>query len=191
MAVLGTYCPNGVLSLRGGMEAGAAGTWAATMGWQSALPAGQVRLLFINRMLWRRFAVWRLDEFSSHVGVGAEWRGWRVHLGVAERMVTPTGIDWLNESTTYVFEPFNLMYELCYRLLLGSDGRWMLVLRVADFDDFVTDRAYQPLFSASAVWRLAPGIELAARGLLHPTGMLSMSANYYEAAFNLGMKWLW
>lgn len=191
MAALGNYKYDSTLALSAGVELNTSAATAATLGWQAGMRLGECRLLLVNRCLWRRFAAWKINEFSGHVGAGVEWSGWRCQLGLATRMITPTGVDWLNESTDWIVEPFNLMYELLYRFRLDSAGRWRAELRAADFDDFVTDRAYQPLFSCQAAWCITDKTELSARALLHPTGMMSLSANYYEAMFNLGVKMLW
>lgn len=180
-AVLLERHPSSGISYHVGATGCSAGEWAAAAGVGIAVPCGNIEVRIDYRALWRRFAQWNIDELSGGALVGLQWRGWRLMLGLADRMVAPAGVDWLGESMDWVAEPLNLMYELCYSFALGN-GPWRGEVRLADYDDFVTDRAYQPIVSLRCARRLADRGEVYLRCLLHPTGMLSLSANYYETA---------
>ncbi|MBP5341893.1 MAG: hypothetical protein J6Y52_06010 [Bacteroidales bacterium] len=190
MAVMTDYRPNETLNLTAGLETFRSNGYAATTAWQCQLPVFDGRFFVYNRYLYRLFARWNTNEFSSHVALGYENDHWRVSLGMANRFMSPFRPYDLTGSTDYVFEPFNLMYEVQLRFGLDRAERWHMALRMADFDDFVTDRAYQPLFSVVAARETGP-VEVYGRLVCYPTGMLSLSANYYQLFFNLGVRKQW
>lgn len=190
MAVMTDYQPNETLKLTAGLETFRSNGYAATTGWQCRLPMCGGRFFVYNRYLYRLFARWNTNEFSSHVALGYEDGHWRATLGLANRFMSPFRPYDQTGSTDYVFEPFNLMYEVQVRFGLDRGGRWQMVLRMADFDDFVTDRAYQPLFSVAAGRQAGP-LEVYGRMVCYPTGMFSLSANYYQLFFNIGVKKQW
>ncbi len=191
LAATGQWQSNETLRLTAGVEAFRSRGYAATASWQAQLPWPSKRFFVYNRYLYRLFARWNTNEYSAHTALGYESGHWRVTLGLANRFMSPFHPYDRTGSTEYVFEPFNLMYEVQYRFALDAGKRWEVVLRMADFDDFVTDRAYQPLFSAAAGHRFGHGLTAYARAVCYPTGMLSLSANYYELFLNLGIQKQW
>lgn len=191
VGALGCYRPDSAVAVRFGVQCGTGAVMAYTADWTAAMRLGSVKLQLVSKGLWRRFAGWHIDEFSGLAAIGIGWRGWDVHVGLASRMMADSRTAWLDERTDWLSEPFNLMYELRYKAWFGTRRRWLGELAVANYDDFVIDRAYQPLFSCSAGWLVSEKVELAARAVLHPTGMLSLSANYYEAWFNIQMILKW
>lgn len=191
LAATGRWQVNETLRLMGGLEAFRSHGYAATASWQAQLPWPEKRFFIYNRYLYRLFARWNTNEYSAHVALGYESAHWRVSLGLANRFMSPLHPYDKTGSTEYIFEPFNMMYEVQYQLRLGAGERWKLALRMADFDDFVTDRAYQPLFSIAVGYYLDNSLALCARTVCYPTGMLSLSANYYELFFNFGIQKQW
>ena len=191
MAAVADYRADSILSLTGGIEFFRSRGYAATAAWQCRLPWPNRNFFLYNRYLYRLFACWNTNEYSSHTALGFDSRHWRATLGLASRFMSPVHPYDRTGSTEYVFEPFNVMYELQYRFTFGRDDRWNMALRVADFDDFVTDRAYQPIFSLAAGRLFGHSLTAYARTACYPTGMFSLSANYYELFFNFGLQKKW
>ena len=191
LAAIGTYHYGDDLALRGGLECSTAGRLEAMTGWEAGMTVGECRLWFVTYCQWRRFALWKTNEFCSRIGLGLTRNGWRVQMGLARRTMTATMVNWLSHNTDFLSEPFNFMYEVCHTWSFGKDDEWMLSARVSDFDDFVIDRAYQPLFSVMGRWKVWQHTELVGRVIVHPTGMLSLSANYYEFMMNIGVNMVW
>ena len=187
----GAYHYGDELALRCGIECNSSGRLSAMTGWESGMTMGECRLWLVTYCLWRRFPSWRTNEFSSRIGLRLIRNGWSVQMGLAWRTMTQAGVNWLNHSTDFLFEPFNLMYEVCHTWRLGKRKEWAVSARVSDFDDFVMDRAYQPQFSVEGRWKVRQHAELFGRAVVHPTGMFSLSANYYEAMMNIGVNMLW
>lgn len=179
------------LRLSGGMEALRNQGYALTAAWQANLPWCDQHFFLYNRYLYRLFARWNTNEFSTHVAIGYENKHWRATLGLANRFISPSTPYNQTGSTDYVFEPFNLMYEVQYRFHLDRGERWLMALRAADFDDFVTDRAYQPLFSLALGHNITKSLQIYGDLVCYPTGMLSLSANYYQLLFKIGGRKQW
>lgn len=191
LAAIGTYHYGDGFALRGGLECSTFCKFSAMTGWESGMAVGECQLRFVTYCLWRRFSLWKTDEFSNRIGLRLMRNGWSVQMGLAWRTMTQAGVNWLNHSTDFLFEPFNLMYEVCHTWRLGKRKEWAVSARVSDFDDFVMDRAYQPQFSVEGRWKVRQHAELFGRAVVHPTGMFSLSANYYEAMMNIGVNMLW
>ena len=191
MAMVADYGTDKGLHLTGGVELFRGSGYAVTAAWQTQLPWPSKRFFLYNRYLYRLFARWNLNEYSTHVAVGYATEHWRFSLGMANRFMSPFHPYDKTGSTDYVFEPFNLMYEIQYQFDFGRDDRWSLLLRAADFDDFVTDRGYQPMFSVALGRSFQRQLSAYFRTVCYPTGMFSLSANYYELYFNLGIQKKW
>lgn len=179
------------LVLTAGAEGFRAKGFALTGGWRCRTAWAGGRLSLFGRYLWRRLERWNIDECSAHTGLSWRSTHWLASLGVANRFMRPVRAYDMDHGQAWVFEPFNILYELQYTLPLGRAERWALALRVADFDWFLTDRAYQPLFSMAVSRTLGHGLTAAARAVCQPTGMLSLSANYYHVFVNLGIEKQW
>ncbi len=191
LAATAHYQASPNLCLTGGMEALRNQGYSLTAAWQANLPWFDQHFFLYNRYLYRLFARWNTNEFSSHVGVGYEDKHWRATLGLANRFLSPSTPYDQTGSTDYVFEPFNLMYEVQFRFHLDRSEQWLMTLRASDFDDFVTDRAYQPLFSLGVARSLSPSLQIYTDLVCQPTGMFSLSANYYQLFLKLGGRMLW
>lgn len=179
------------LVLTAGVEGFRAGGMAATAGWRCRTSWAGGRLSLFGRYLWRRLERWNVNECSAHTGLAWRSTHWLASLGVANRFIRPIHTYNKGMGTAWMIEPFNVMYELQYTLPLGKPDTWALALRVADFDLFLTDRAYQPLFSMAVSRTIAGGLKAAARAVCQPTGMLSLGANYYHLFVNLGIEKQW
>ena len=94
-------------------------------------------------------------------------------------------------SADFVLEPFNLMYELEYHVRLGRTEQWGLAVRVADFDDFVADRAFQPMLSIGTSRKISDTFDIWCRATVHPTGIFNVSVSYYEFYVNIGIVKKW
>lgn len=191
LSAVADYKTADLLTLTGGVEMFRGRGYAATAAWQCNLPWWGKHLFLYNRYLYRLFARWNLNEYSTHVALGYESKHWRLALGMANRIMSPFRPYDNTGSTEYVLEPFNVMYEFQYQLNFGRDDRWNMALRISDYDDFVTDRAYQPIFSATTGRQLGHGLTGFGRLVCYPTGMLSLSANYYQIYLNLGVQKQW
>lgn len=179
------------LVVSAGAEALRAKGFALGAGWRSRLSWFGGRLSLFGRYLWRRLGRWNTDECSAHTGLA--WRSgrWQASLGLASRFARPVHSRSQERAAGWLFEPFNVMYELQYTQPLDHKGLWELAFRVADYDWFMADRAYQPLFSLAASRNFGHGLTAAARAVCQPTGMLSLSANYYHLFVNLGIEKKW
>lgn len=191
LAAAGEYRAADNLRLSGGLETFRNGGYAVTGAWQANLPWVDRHFFLYNRYLFRLFARWNTEEYSTHIAVGYEDSHWRATLGLANRIMSPWRPYDQTGSTDYVLEPFNLMYEVQLRFALGGSGLWHMCLRAADFDDFVTDRAYQPLFSVGVGRTMMDDLRFYTDLVCYPTGMLSLSANYYQLFMKIGVNKLW
>ncbi|MBP5677366.1 MAG: hypothetical protein J6W88_02580 [Bacteroidales bacterium] len=191
MAMVADYSTGKGLGLTGGVELFRGSGYAATAAWQSRLPWPSEHFFLYNRYLYRLFARWNLNEFSSHVALGYETKHWRFTFGVANRFMSPFHAYDKSGSTDYVFEPFNIMYEIYYKTAFGRDDSWTFGARASDYDDFVTDRTFQPMFSVAVGHDFTKNVDIYLRTVCCPTGMFSLSANYYELFFILGLHKKW
>lgn len=191
MATVVDYRASESLVLTGGVEAFRSQGIAVTGAWQSRLPFGSQRWFLYNRYLYRLFSRWNLSEFSTHVAFGYESPHWHLTLGMANRFMSPFRPYDQTGSTDYVFEPFNLMYEARYTLDFGREKRWNILARLTNYDDFVTDRGYQPMLTIGGGHYFVDRLKLYGEVVYYPTGMWSLSANYYELFFKLGLSKQW
>lgn len=191
MAMVADYSTGNGLGLTGGIELFRGSGYAATVAWQSRLPWPNGHFFLYNRYLYRLFARWNLNEFSTHVALGYETRHWRFTFGLANRFMSPFHAYDNTGSTDYVFEPFNVMYEVRYQTAFGRDNNWNMSAKASNYDDFVTDRTFQPLFSVAVGRDFKRNVDVYFRTVCYPTGMFSLSANYYELYFILGLQKKW
>ena len=191
LAVMGSYSPNSHMSVGLGIEGCTSGPQAAMLRWNGGFDAGKVHLLFECRQLLNIYFRTGLKEFNSLELATLCTKHWRISAGVGQRFITRDKMLDIENSSEFVLEPFNLMYEVEYHIRLGRAKNWCLAIRLADYDDYVADCAFQPMLSIYTSRKFGDTFEGFVRATAHPTGMFNLGISYFEFFANFGIIKTW
>lgn len=191
LAALADYSPNEHLYFGAGIEGCTAGPQALMFRWNTGFQIRRVRIFFENQNLFNIYFRTHLKEYDAVELLGFSTKHWRVAIGVGQRLITRDKILDIDASTEYVCEPFNFMYDIQFAFAIDKGDRWRMTARIANFDDFVADRSFQPIISLKTSCSINDTFEAFARLATHPTGIFSMSAAYYEVFLNTGIVKKW
>ena len=187
--MLGEYGVTTSWSAGAGLQSYGDGNFAFTLTSTNRLPGDWSGLFASWRLLGRVFPQWDAGMIATMVEAGMDGKHWCVALGFTNIISGPAQMLNFSQGVDYLTEPFNLMYKVGYHTGVGK--RSVLSGRVSNYDDFLVEVAYQPLFTVAWNYVLNDRLSMDCRLRVHPTGLLSLSANYYEIMLIVGVKWVW
>lgn len=123
-----------------------------------------------------------LNNYMAGVGASLDIECIWLTLGYYLRTMT-MGAD-------YIFEPFNIYYELGIRCLHKVE-KWDLNITFTNSQLFEIERHYQPSFALDAWWYPVERLGLQLGLNYKPAGMFNISSDYYQLYGNVGVCVRW
>ncbi|MCR4658715.1 MAG: hypothetical protein K5650_00260 [Bacteroidales bacterium] len=192
VAAIGSYNVGQNFVALAGLQCGTgASPMSGALGWYSSFNVGRFKFFVHNRYWLNMYWRYNIREMGALAEGGLSVGGWHMGIGLANRWIFPMQPVDRTGSTEYVFEPLNLVYAIEYKFNFTANRLWSATLRMASYDDFIIDRAYQPLLSLQVDRKVSDKVNLWARAVLRPTGIFSLSANYFEFFTSIGAHILW
>lgn len=139
-----------------------------------------------TRLLYKAVVRTRLHDFSGGFSVGYRMDYVSVQLGIAGRIMEEMQVGWHTENRL-VFEPV-MLYALEV-FVRPQACRWNLGARIANFDNWQTERFFQPLFMLNGRVDVTDKIRLLMGIECKPTGMFHLNAAFYDAQATVGVAY--
>ena len=92
-----------------------------------------------------------------------------------------------NNTSTYIWEPINVMYDLAYNQRINS--KLNLRIRVTNFDPFVIQQETNPMLSTQLSYALSNKLVINSELVYLQAGLLNMRVNYFGYYFRGGLTW--
>lgn len=179
---LNRYCDMGV-----GVQASTANIYSAMANVCPKFPVRVGEFFVDTRFIYRAVVRSTTHDLSAMVSLGYRMDYISLQFGALARMMDDMNREWQSEDKIMV-EPVNLLYAIEV-FVRPQSSRWNLSFRMANFNDFRTERMWQPMFMINTHclvadhWRMLAGVEL------KPTGMFHLDASFYEAMARVGFAY--
>lgn len=147
-------------------------------------------IFFENRYLLRALSAYQTYELNAGVVVGYEFSHLSCTVGLASRLITAYHYE-PQDGERFVGEPFNMLYRLEGYLFKQEQRRWNVGFRFSNYRFFEISHCSDPYYSLLGTCTMSSQLDVLVETGIHPAGVFSLNAHYYETFLSVGVKYQW
>lgn len=178
---------NPYFELDAGLQLSTANVYSAMFAARPKFPIRVGEFFMDTRFIYRAVVRNTTHDLSAMFSVGYRMDYVSVQFGALARMMDDMHRNKQSEDKLLV-EPVNLLYALEV-FVRPQSSVWNLSLRMANFNDFQTERMWQPMFMMNGRYNPAQHWQILAGVELKPTGMFHLTASFYEVMARVGFAY--
>ena len=151
-----------------------------------ALPVGEMYVE--TKLLYKAVVRNSIHDFNAGLSLGYRMDYVDVQIGMFGHLMSEFHRKW-NSEDEIVTEPISMLYRVNV-YVRPQASKWNLNLGLTNFDDYIVERFWQPMFFVGGRYNINERMRVLADVEIKPTGMFHLDASFYGIKARVGLAWL-